>query len=94
MQIQKNLYLSSILPALHLLFYLAANMVSHSEFSMKFEGNENKMISIYQFMREEQTWNGENDTARSFILYFPHIMLRKSKEGNLSAGRIEKCIQN
>jgi len=32
---------------------------------MKFEGIENKMISISRYMGAEQTWNGENYTARS-----------------------------
>ena len=51
-------------------------------------------MSISRFMRVDQTWNGENYTSRSFILYIPHVMLRKLKEGNLSAWGSEKCLQN
>jgi len=64
---------------------MTASVVSQSEFNMKCEGNENKMMSISRFMRVEQTWNGEDYTARSCILYIPHVMLRKLKEGNLIA---------
>jgi len=73
---------------------MTANVVSQQEFNMKFEANENKMMSISRFMRVDQNWNGENYTARSFILYISHVMLRKLKEGNLSAWGSENCIQN
>jgi hypothetical protein len=60
---------------------------------MKFEGNENKMMSISQFMRIDQTWNGENYTARSFILYISHVMLRKLKEGNSVHGEVRNAYR-
>jgi hypothetical protein len=41
-----------------MLFYMTANLVSHSEFNTKIEGIKNKMMSIKSgFMREELTWN-------------------------------------
>lgn len=73
---------------------MTANVVSQSEFVMKFEGSANKMMNISRFMRVEQNWNGEYYTARSCILYIPHVMLRKLKEGNISAWGSEKCVQN
>jgi hypothetical protein len=44
---------------------MTANVISQSEFNMKFDGIENKMMSISRCMRAEQTWNGENYTARN-----------------------------
>jgi hypothetical protein len=78
-----------------MLFYVTVNLVCHSEFSAKIDDIENKMMSVISgFMREELTWNRENYTTRSFILYIPHVMLRKLKEGSLGAWGHVKCIQN